>query len=62
MRERRFGVRDFKSEIYLHFSFERFFLWVRMEVLTISVLVVNGLSKTKYPLCGILNTILKPLE
>ena len=53
MRDRRFGVSDFRSEIYLHFSAERFFLWVRVGVLTTSVLLVNDLRKTKYPLCGI---------
>ena len=32
MRARRFGGSDFKSDIYVHFSFERFFSWVRVEV------------------------------
>ena len=32
MRKRRFGGSGFKSGIYVHFSFERFFSWVRVEV------------------------------
>jgi hypothetical protein len=37
MRERRFGGSDFKSEMHVHFSFEKKFLWVRVEVLVIDV-------------------------